>query len=89
LFCPAAALGEGQKQAGNGRKGKPMKLEEIKNKTKEATDYSDDARLVLEMLMSGSGRGTGLRFYLVASSCAAAIRIVTAVTWPTMSASPG
>jgi len=27
------------KQAGNGGKGKTMKLEEIKNKTQEATDY--------------------------------------------------
>jgi hypothetical protein len=39
LFCPAAALGEGQNKAGNGGKRKTMKLEEIKNKTQEATDY--------------------------------------------------
>jgi hypothetical protein len=31
--------GEGQNKAGNGRKRKTMKLEEIKNKTQEASDY--------------------------------------------------
>jgi hypothetical protein len=31
--------GEGQNKAGNGGKRKTMKLEEIKNKTQEATDY--------------------------------------------------
>jgi len=31
--------GEGQNKAGNGGKGKIMKLEEIKNKTKDAVDY--------------------------------------------------
>jgi hypothetical protein len=30
---------EEQNKAGNSRKGKTMKLEEIKNRTKEATDY--------------------------------------------------
>jgi hypothetical protein len=43
LFSFAAALGEERKQAGNGRKGKTMKLEEINNKTKEAVNYLVEA----------------------------------------------
>jgi hypothetical protein len=38
LFCPLS-LKRRTKQAGNGAKGKTMKLDDIKNKTKDAVDY--------------------------------------------------
>jgi hypothetical protein len=39
LFLSASAVSEEQKQPETARKGKTMKLEEIKNRTKDATDY--------------------------------------------------
>jgi hypothetical protein len=45
---------EGQKQAGNGRKEKTMKLEEINNRTKDAVSYLVEA---LESRTAGQVRG--------------------------------
>jgi hypothetical protein len=41
-FCPLRS-GEEQKQAGNGRKEKTMKLEEINNRTKDAINHLIEA----------------------------------------------
>jgi hypothetical protein len=49
LFFLAAAPSERKNQAGNGRREKTMKLEEIKSKTKDAVDY------LVQSLESGHG----------------------------------